>query len=82
MNPHPHSLAQIAAGETVTVERIVFDTIRERCRELGVAEGTRLSCRATDPGQVVLETEAGRAIPCARNLARFIEISGSSRTGA
>ncbi len=82
MNSETHSLAFVNAGDTVTVERIVFDAIRHRCRELGVGEGTRLSCRTTDRDHVVLETAAGQAIPCARDLARFIEISRADRPRA
>ncbi len=70
-----NSLDRVAAGDTVTVQRILFDGIRSRCRAVGVDEGTRLSCRTADRERVVIETEAGRAVPCERSLARFIEVA-------
>ena len=78
------SLDLIAPGDTVTVDRILFDAIRGRCREQGVAEGTRLSCRTADRDRVVVETADGRAVPCERSLARFIAVTraaGRARGG-
>ncbi len=79
MQPNPRSLDHVAAGDTVTVERILFDGVRGRCREHGVAEGARLSCRTADAEQIVVETETGRAVPCERSLARFIEVRRTAR---
>ncbi len=69
------SLESVAAGETVTVRRILFDSLRSHCRERGIAEGAQLSGRAADAGQVIVETSAGRAVPCERRYARFIQVT-------
>ncbi len=81
MHPRARSLDHVAAGDTITVERILFDGVRGRCREHGVSEGARLSCRATDAERIVVETESGRAVPCERSLARFIEVRRSASGG-
>lgn len=69
------SLDHVAAGDTVTVERILFDGLRALCRDQGVMEGTRLSCRVAGADAVILETEKGGAVPCERRLARFIAVT-------
>ncbi len=68
------SLENVGAGETVTVRRILFDTLRSHCRELGIDEGSLVSGRAADASQVIVETAEGRAVPCERRFARFIQV--------
>ncbi len=71
------SLATTETGETVTVRRILFDTLRSHCSERGVREGARLRVRAGDAERVELETAGGRAVPCERRYARFIQVATS-----
>ncbi len=73
------SLENVGAGETVTVRRILFDTLRSHCRERGIDEGSLLSGRAADASRVVVETAAGRAVPCERRYARFIQITSQAQ---
>ncbi len=73
------SLENVGAGETVKVRRILFDTLRSHCRERGIEEGSLLSGRAGDAGQVVVETSGGRAVPCERRFARFIQVTSQAQ---
>ena len=73
------SLENVGAGETVTVRRILFDALRSHCRERGIEEGSLLSGRAADAGQVIVETPEGRAVPCERRFARFIQVTSQTR---
>ncbi len=71
------SLDTAQAGELVMVRRILFDTLRSHCSERGVREGARLRVRAGDAGRVELETTGGRAVPCERRYARFIQVASA-----
>ncbi len=72
------SLDTAETGETITVRRILFDTLRSHCSERGVREGGRLRIRAGDGERLQLETAAGRAVTCERRYARFIQVTTSA----
>ncbi len=61
------------------VRRILFDTLRSHCHERGIDEGSLLSARAGDDAQVVVETSAGRPVPCERRYARFIQVTSEGQ---
>ncbi len=73
------SLENVVAGESVTVRRILFDALRSHCREQGIEEGSHLSGRAGDAGRVVVQTAAGREVPCERRYARFIQVTSQGQ---
>lgn len=73
------SLEKVGAGETVTVRRILFDALRVHCHERGIDEGSLLSGRAGDAGRVIVETSSGRAVPCERRYARFIQVTSRAQ---
>jgi len=68
------SLENVGTGEAVTVRRILFDALRSHCHERGIDEGALLSGRAADASRVIVETAAGRTVPCERRYARFIQV--------
>ncbi len=74
------SLESVAAGETVTVRRILFDALRSHCSARGVREGARLRIRSGDRERLQLETAAGEAVPCERRYARFIQVTTGQST--
>jgi Fe2+ transport system protein FeoA len=69
------SMAGARAGETLRVERILFDALRARCAALGVHEGSNVRCRSVTPTRLVLETGGGRTVLFERDWARFIQVS-------
>lgn len=71
------SLASARAGEVVIIRRILFDTLRSLCADLGVFEGDVVSCRAGTATHLVLRTVTGRTVPLDREWTRFIQISES-----
>lgn len=68
------SLAQVALDEPVAVRRIVFDGVRARCSELGLAEGDRLRVEDRDGEWVRLRRFGGGEVRCPEDLARFVEV--------
>lgn len=68
------SLVEIPADEVVTIRRIFFECLQERCGELGVNEGDLLSVAGGTGGSLVLRTADGRLVPCPREVARFVEV--------
>ncbi len=81
MTERARSLDGAEAGETVTVRRILFDTLRSHCSEWGVREGARVRVRAGDAERLQLETVGGRAVPCERRYARFIQVASAPPGG-
>lgn len=69
------SLATIRHGETVQVECILFDAVRDICSETGIRPGDWVHCVAATASRVVLETTAGRQVPFERRLAHFIQVA-------
>ncbi len=74
------SLDTAETGETITVGRILFDTLRSHCSQRGVREGARVRIRAGDAERLELETAGGRAVPCERRYARFIQVTTGQST--
>ncbi len=69
------SLDTAEAGEMITVRRILFDTLRSHCSARGVHEGARVRVGPGDAQRVQLQTAGGRAVPCERRYARFIQVT-------
>lgn len=76
MDRRIRSLAEIAPNQMVTVRRILFDCLRERCGDLGLREGDRLKLGRWEGEVVVVRMGSGAVIRCPAELARFVEIEG------
>jgi hypothetical protein len=76
---HATSLLDVAPGETVEVDLVLFDTLRAHCAELGVRQGCRLTRLGGDVSNISLRGEDGTVVDCPARLARFIEVT---RAGA
>ncbi len=72
------SLDTAEAGETITVRRILFDGLRSHCLARGVHEGARLRVGLRDAQRVQLQMAGGRAVPCERQYARFIQVASAA----
>lgn len=74
LNATHASLAGVEAGETVVIESILFDSLRELCAELGLHAGDRARCRANGPRFLFLEAPGGRVVSLDRDWARFVAV--------
>lgn len=79
MTDEVHSLAEVGPDQMIAVRRILFECVRDRCAELGVSEGDRLSVSERAGGGVLVRAGDGRAVRCPTDLARFVEIGRSAR---
>ncbi|HEU4563248.1 MAG TPA: hypothetical protein VFS05_01320 [Gemmatimonadaceae bacterium] len=70
----PASLAGVHAGETVEIESILFESLRELCAELGLHAGDQVCCRAHGQGFLFLEARGGRVVSLERDWARFVAV--------
>lgn len=70
-----HSLAEIRPHETVQIQTILFDTLKELCSGLGVGEGDVLCCLRTSASVLLLQTAAGRKVLVETDWARFIAVT-------
>ena len=70
----PTTLLDAPAHERLHVTFIGFDSVRERCRRVGVGVGTELMVREATDTHLVLEV--GRARPVTLDLlaARFVQV--------
>lgn len=59
----------------MVVECILFDGIRELCRDAGIAVGERIRCRSNDGPQLLLETAEGRLVSLDQRWARFVQVA-------
>jgi hypothetical protein len=79
----PYTLSQALPNETVRIERILFQLLRDLCYGLGVAEGDVVRCRSVSGSVLLLETTNGRTVVMEHDWTRFIEIAppdgGSAR---
>lgn len=73
---HVRSLAETHAEETVSVRRIVFDGVRARCADLGLAEGAAVRVDGQAGGCVLVHAADGAQVCCPAELARFVEVDG------
>ena len=70
----PRSLADIHADETVLIDHVLFDTLRELCADLGIEEGAEVRCRRSTSAVLLLENPQGRTVILDQDWARFIEV--------
>ena len=70
------SLAEIESQERVSVRRIVFDGVRERCAELGLAEGDAVRVERRSGRGLVIRLSGRSGFDCPTELAQFIEVAG------
>jgi hypothetical protein len=69
------SLADIEPFEIVRIERILFDTLKDLCHGIGLAEGDVVSCRRASRAVLLLETAERRTLIIDCDWARFIQVS-------
>ena len=77
-NTTPSSLAAVAPGDAVIVQRVLFELLRDKCSDLDVREGDALHCQAVGDARIFLRTADGRLVACRRDWARFVEVTLSS----
>jgi hypothetical protein len=73
-NPQLRSLAEIRPGESVRIEHILFDMLKDLCSGIGIAEGDVVRCRRTSNAVILLETSTGRTVILDGDWARFVEV--------
>jgi hypothetical protein len=69
------TLESVEAGETVTLRRFAFPTLRAVCEDIGLVPGRSVRCRVRAPGVLLLEREDGTHVRIDTGWARLIEIS-------
>ena len=68
------SLAAARPGQRYRVTRTLFSLVKERCRELGCADGAELTCDANGGGRVGFSTASGGQKWIERNFAWFVQV--------
>jgi hypothetical protein len=71
------SLAHIEPRQHVRIRSILFSTLREFCRDIGLHEGDEVVCRRASATILVLRAANGRTVLLERDRARFIEVDRS-----
>jgi hypothetical protein len=66
---------QLDPLSTVEVSRILFGLVRDRCAEIGLAEGERVRCRNRDEESVTLEMPTGTLQNLELYYAWFVEVT-------
>lgn len=69
------SLASVNAGEYVEIRRILFDSLRHLCSDLGINQGQRVFCHASMESTLLLQNPEGRKVTLERAWARFIQVT-------
>lgn len=69
-----HSLLSSRVGRAAIVRVILFDSLRERCGELGVREGDRVVVTGRDGDSLLIRKRAGPELRCPCEIARFVGI--------
>jgi hypothetical protein len=81
IDPGLRSLAEVEPGETVQVERIPLDSLKDLCWSVRIGEGDILRCRRTSREVCVLETETGNGLLVDGDWAHFIQVRSVSPAG-
>jgi len=68
------ALATAEPGRRYRVSRVLFDLVRNRCRELGFREGDEVTCTSNDGEGVVLQCRTTRGARIEREYAWFIKV--------
>jgi hypothetical protein len=79
-DPLVRSLAEVRPNDLIRVEHILFDSLREECHGIGIAEGDVLRCRRSSRAVLLLETSAGRTLILDSDWARFIQVRPAEST--
>lgn len=64
-------------GEAVRIQRILFDSLRSLCEDLGIHEGDVLHCRAATPALLLLDVPGGHTVELELGWARFVQVFGT-----
>ena len=74
------SLAMVVIGNCVTVNGILFDVVRARCADLGLAVGETVRVIGRTSVHIVLRTARGAVAMLERELAQFIVVGDATGT--
>lgn len=72
------SLAMIVNGNCVTVDYILFDVVRARCADLGLAVGDTLHVTGRTTLHIALRTARGTMCTLEREFAHFIVVTDAT----
>jgi hypothetical protein len=72
------SLSEVRPHDSIRIERILYESLRDRCAGIGLHEGDQLRCRQTSSLYLLLETETGRSLMLDQDWARFIRVRRTS----
>lgn len=72
--PWGRSLAIVPPGGTVEVDSIRFRMVKDYCYELGIREGSVLTCLTQNGSWVELELPPGKLIQLPREYAWFVAV--------
>ena len=73
------SLAMVVTGKCVTLGGILFDVVRARCADLGLAVGDTVRVTGRTEAHLALRTTRGTTAMIERELAQFIAVRDALR---
>lgn len=73
------SLAMVVTGKCVTLGGILFDVVRARCADLGLAVGDTVFVTGQTEEHLALRTTRGTTAMIERELAQFIAVRDTLR---
>ena len=68
------TLAAAKPGAPYRITDLVFSMVRDRCRELGLAEGDEIRCVENGRRSLCLERSDGRRVSLDRDYAWFVQV--------
>ena len=72
------SLAMVVSGNCVRVTGVLFDIVRARCADLGLAVGDTIRVTARTDVHIALRTARGTIALLERELAQFIVVGDAT----
>jgi hypothetical protein len=75
-------LADVKTAQTVRIECILFDSLKDLCYGVGLAEGDVIRCRRASRSALVLETAEHRTLIFDSDWARFVQVKSVESGGA
>ena len=72
------SLAMVVSGNCVRLDGILFDVVRARCADLGLAVGDLVRVTGRTAVHMALQTTRGTVALIERELAQFISVGDAS----
>ena len=75
---YARSLAMVVSGNCVRVDGILFDVVRARCADLGLAVGDLVRVTGRTAVHLALQTTRGTVAVIERELAQFIAVGDAT----